>query len=330
MSSNHSTHNRSSPVDTQPESQFQQIFTIASYVVALLGNGFLLLVFAKDRQLLTPFNVFIINLLVGNVLLVVIEFPLMVLTLYSGQFENWLATDLACTVWLYGYMVVLAGIVGSHTLIALSRVWAVLFPINYRTRHTIPVALLMCLASWLYIHILGGSGLLVDTLLYRRLIRPYRCQVNFGKQAAYFKAAKLVLFSLPELVMFVSFLIIGCNHLARWLKRRRQRSDRRILPQRLTTARRGAGVSHNRSKGLLVLALLTVSVAICWTPNILFFTIKTFVPLPASEAFRVTQHVLVSCQMVLDPLLFVLGLRSLRNGVKKFLLLRHARIATVS
>ncbi|OQV17560.1 hypothetical protein BV898_08331 [Hypsibius exemplaris] len=323
--------NKSLAVVNKPErTKFQHIFTTVTFLVALCTNGFLLLVFLQGRRrLLTPFTVYIVNLLLGNVLLVAIEFPFMALNLYSGTFDEWVAGDFGCTVWLYGYMVFLAGIFGCHALIAISRVWAMVFPMHYRTRHTIRTAVLICLASWLYVHVFGLSGLIVDTVLYRHLMKPYFCTVNYAQQAAYFKASKLILFNLPELIMLLAFPVIGIGQVRRWRKRR---SMGVVHQQQANQGNHVAVVVvqtqpsiQKRSHGMMVLAMLTVSVAVCWTPNIMYFTILTFRRISPPEEFVVAQHVLFSCQMILDPILFVLGLRSLREGVKRFLFFRAVR-----
>jgi hypothetical protein len=71
-----------------------------------------------------------------------------------------------------------------------------------------------------------------------------------------------------------------------------------------------------RSHGNLVLGLLVVSVAICWTPDTVYYLIITFTNMDAPIYYQVAT-ILFSCQTMLDPILFTVALKSLRQSLRR-------------
>ena len=70
---------------------------------SLIGNGILLLLFAKHAALSTLFTLYLINLLFANFLSGAVQLPLDFTTnLYNGL---WLYGDEACTVYLYAHKI---------------------------------------------------------------------------------------------------------------------------------------------------------------------------------------------------------------------------------
>lgn len=56
----------------------------------------------------------------------------------------------ACTV--YNYKTMLESVImHSHLLIAINRMWAVIFPMHYRRHHSRRMAICQCVATWVYV-----------------------------------------------------------------------------------------------------------------------------------------------------------------------------------
>ena len=74
------------------------VASLVVFVVSLLGNMMLLLIFVKDSSLRTPFNVYIINLLIANLACILVQYPMDIIT---NLFNAWLLGNTACTLYLY-------------------------------------------------------------------------------------------------------------------------------------------------------------------------------------------------------------------------------------
>ena len=156
----------------QPTSDFQsltaqwaalpKIFTVAT-TLSILFNCLLMLVFALDRNLHTPFNVYLINLLTANLLLSTIQNPLEIINnVYPTAF--WPGPTV-CTFYIYAQYVLQAGVSGAHILIAVNRTWAVLHPLSYRSIHSRWTAAALCAGMWVYIHVVLLPGVINDARL---------------------------------------------------------------------------------------------------------------------------------------------------------------------
>ena len=69
------------------------------------------------------------------------------------------------------------------------------------------------------------------------------------------------------------------------------------------------------SHAFLVLTLLTISIAICYVPNQVVFTIVMFMPLDLTGVLYGAVTICYYMESVLDPLYFALAIDSLRTEV---------------
>ncbi|OQV15774.1 putative Melanopsin [Hypsibius exemplaris] len=335
------------------------VFSLFVFITAFLGNGLLMVTFIRERSLRTPFNVYIINLLAANLAVVIFQYPMDIVTnLHSA----WLLGNGACNLYLYANSVFGACICNSHMLIAINRMWAVSFPLSYRTHHSRRTAVCLCLGVWVYVHVGVGPPVIIDALYFRLPIETNGCMINAPEQQAW-EIVIEVIYWLPQIVMLATFPITWC---AKRSQRKRvhgtagsmaagatqvqpeeefdgtkagsiqiqmqsgsnftvMRSQQpsieansivaQPVTQPVTThvnvaARSKRGNSH----GFLVLALLTVSVCICWTPNNVFYTIS-FIYVIDDPVFYDIQTVLFILQTAIDPIIFTLALSSVRAGL---------------
>ncbi|OQV16610.1 hypothetical protein BV898_09280 [Hypsibius exemplaris] len=113
---------------------------LLALITGLTGNGALLIVFLLNLQTLwTPFNVYVVNLLVANCAVLSTQLPLDVYTnLHDGQ---WTLGEHACSYYIVVSAYFEPVVFNSHQLIAINRIWAVTHPISYRRIHSVRTAL---------------------------------------------------------------------------------------------------------------------------------------------------------------------------------------------
>ncbi|OWA51155.1 hypothetical protein BV898_15649 [Hypsibius exemplaris] len=73
------------------------------------------------------------------------------------------------------------------------------------------------------------------------------------------------------------------------------------------------------SSKYIILALLTISVAICSAPDMLYFLLVGIIPGFWNQTYLQLATLLFSCQTVLDPILFVLALERLRKSLLRMI-----------
>jgi hypothetical protein len=74
----------------------------------------------------------------------------------------------------------------------------------------------------------------------------------------------------------------------------------------------------SKSHGNLVLGLLALTVAVCWTPYTIYYTLVIFIDIDTPIYYQVAT-ILFSCQTMLDPILFMFALKSLRQSFRRTL-----------
>ncbi|OWA50741.1 hypothetical protein BV898_15247 [Hypsibius exemplaris] len=390
------------------------LIPVVSIVIYLIGgtfNGALLMTFARDRALRTPFNVYIINLLVGNLGIILFQLPFAIEKIVTALSDGpkWVYSAHVCNLILWGSLGMPACLSGCHELIALTRLWACLYPMHFRIYHTARRAVLLCVGMWVTVSLFLLPGIIVDGLKYRKLVNTQFCIPNVKAMPVFYGLAQFLFFLLPELVILVSLPIIGLVKLSRWREQQRRRHviaprsehvtmgpsagdsaevvgprpandrsrDRPTNDQSRDQLAIGPATdrwsrdrpTNDQSRGQLaigpatdrwsrdrptndqsrdqlaigpatdrwsrnrpvvprpasqrtnsfaVLVALTISVAICWTPNVVYTAMRVVgnakQDVPAT--FLKAQLMLFTVEVVLDPILFALALRSLRDGLR--------------
>lgn len=172
------------------------IFSIITFILGLIGNGIVLLLFAVDATLRTPFNCYLISLLIANLCLVIMQYSMdIVSNLYQQQ---WFLGDAACTVYLYAEYVIQGAMFNSHQLIALNRVWAAVHPLSYRSVHSMRIATLLCILNWVYVHAVVVPGWAADALYYRLPVKDNGCQLNAAAWPVWGLVNQLLTYDLPQ------------------------------------------------------------------------------------------------------------------------------------
>ncbi|OQV11952.1 hypothetical protein BV898_13747 [Hypsibius exemplaris] len=299
-----------------------------------------MLAFILRSHLRTSFNIYLMNLATANFLYALIQNPPDVINhLYNG----WFLGSFYCSVLIFGLYIFEAGIRNCHILISLNRIWAVFWPHSYRTYHKKRVACLLCLAGWVEVQFIILPGYILDAMYYRSTAIGASCGLNAMAQWEWSVAIQFTVYNMGLYLMWISYPII-------WYKRR-QRQRNQIVPSRQpaqssqgTGARSVRSVRTNQdatdndtvddeeetakttrsgnqsgplakktsSKAFTILTVLTISVTVCWTPILCYYTITLWMPVNNPILLEVGT-VLFALQSVLDPVLFIIALPDLRD-----------------
>ena len=196
---------------SNPDSAHWDYSSILSLVITLSGivsNGTLLIVFIKNRStLITPFNVYLINLLLGNVSNLLFFYPLDIFRQVHGN--NWWLGNSMCTFYQYGFFVLNASMGNCHLLIILNRLWAVTLPMSYRHLHRRSVAVKICVGMWIFIHACLLPGVVLDALYYRLPTETDGCQFNVTAQFNWGESTQILNFDIPLILIAVNYLFIS-------------------------------------------------------------------------------------------------------------------------
>lgn len=203
----------------QPNWTYVPVLSSIITVAGIITNGPVLLVIVKNHStLLTPFNIYLVNLLIGNLLNLFLFFPLNVIHLAYG--DHWWLGFSACTLYLYGLLVLNASMGHCHLLITVNRLWAVSFPISYRNRHRKSVAILICLAMWVYLHVTLLPGVIMDAVYYRLPVETSGCSFNAeatNSQSHWVAFVQIQGYDLPIVFIAVSYVWIAYRRVKRLL-----------------------------------------------------------------------------------------------------------------
>ncbi|OQV12711.1 hypothetical protein BV898_13032 [Hypsibius exemplaris] len=313
------------------------VFSLLTCISGIIANGTLLFLFARDSALRTPFNIYLINLLLADFICVAIGYPMDLISNLNNL--QWLLGNSICNLYLYNLSTVQAAIFHCHLLIAVNRIWAVLHPLSYRSVHSVRIAVLTCLGMWVYVNLAAGPELILDALFYRAAVETNGCYFNTVALHTYDTVAQLLFFHFPHLVMLIALAIVTR---AKWKKHRARRirnnvvvpSGLRRLPlsnvngpsSNHTSADRTAGSQRpiaslrpnpkRESHGYRLLVLLTVSVTVCWTPIDIYFTLAGQLNNFDMPIFYQVSAVLFSFQTTMDPIIFTLAVKTLREALR--------------
>ncbi|XP_055349159.1 5-hydroxytryptamine receptor 1D-like [Paramacrobiotus metropolitanus] len=298
------------------------IFTLFQFFITLTVNTAVLLVFAVRRSLWTPFNVYLFNLLVANVLYCLTSNIFDVLHAFYPVFCFGRAL---CNLNMYGMWVVTLVQMLSHPLIALNRLWALWLPISYHNHLTIRTAVGLSGIVWLIAHCVALPGLIMDIAFYRQAEDQFGCNINFDAS----RGQKTWLILIQFFSMMCLLIVLAAYPLI-YHKERHRKKVRSTKP----TATPATEVSTNpvkrmskeiavtlslhhnprRSRAFLLLTVLTISVFINWTTGVFYYFSQPFTGYSNPILDSVTQYTF-TIQVVADPVLFALALKSVRTAI---------------
>ncbi|XP_055346136.1 uncharacterized protein LOC129593716 [Paramacrobiotus metropolitanus] len=322
---------------------FAGISTIILLFLTVFLNVLVLFLFYRIGNMTRkPFNVFMVNLIATDLLYCVWEDVFDIgINIWPNYWMN--KTPAICSVYLYANYTLQAMACNAHMLITINRLWAIIFPISYKSNQKVSVFVAICAAEWIYVHVVVFPGFFIDMLYYRKDLYETGCGLNSEAQQAWSAASMILLLDVPLSIIVGAYPFILYKH------QRRQNELRRLHPTQVTqtnhVSNSKAGhqgqISHsqhvdpeegastvatangNKKMGrkvalqpMLILTLLTISVVICWTPNATFYMYYAFNE--SNDTFAPLQPYIIflfNVQILMDPLLFLVALSDLRAGL---------------
>ncbi|OQV18881.1 hypothetical protein BV898_07134 [Hypsibius exemplaris] len=146
-----------------PSSAVETYAPLVILILAVFLNGIFIAAFVEDRQIRTPFSVYLLNLAVTDIGFAVLE---MSGRFINGYYDYWPFTNpAACTFWLYCQLIFPAAQVNSVFLISVDRLGAVCWPVAYRAQVTKRRSLYVVLGMWVWLNAYHIPGLVRDRAL---------------------------------------------------------------------------------------------------------------------------------------------------------------------
>ena len=181
-------------------------------IIIFVGSSVCLLAFATLPALRTPFNYYLISILLSELLLSVYQI-FVVLQAYHGY---WPFSKRACTSLVFIFFCC-AGVVGNgHFLISVNRTQALLFPHHYRIYNTKRITIVSSASIWIASAALILPWAIVNEPFLKEPIIVCRIQTY---DQYYFSIFVMVLFVLPTaFVMGIYPILFIRNHGRRRIK----------------------------------------------------------------------------------------------------------------
>lgn len=89
-----------------------------------------------------------------------------------------------------------------------------------------------------------------------------------------------------------------------------------VVPQNHSLPKNESLPKKTSSNAFAVLTLLTCSIFVTWTPQTIYVTVLSFIPIDYPTLFEVT-NVFYAVQPILDPILFTAALKDLRTSIRE-------------
>ena len=305
------------------------VVTMLAVLIALLGNGVVILVIYRRRSLRrNPTILFILNLALCDIISCLIYRPLLLLEVFLPfvpHFQEFVDHLDKCKV--ASYFKSLFAAVGFHTMVAISqeRLLLIVYPLRAKIICTVSRTSKILVIIWMTAILL----VLPTPIKYTEII-AVDIDGTIIKFCGYFSGAKLAIiyhalmfsfyFGIPLILLTVAYAKIF-NALYR-------RQDGLDVNQES-----GGGKSMRIRKNLAKM-MLSVSVifAICWGPHFIYFLHLACGGKPPKNGFFTATVVefLPIISSIMNPMLYTLNSRTFRTGFKNIIFGRRASDDTVS
>ncbi|XP_055347138.1 G-protein coupled receptor 84-like [Paramacrobiotus metropolitanus] len=319
---------------------FAAVGRLSFGIVQVILNLGMLIVFMFRKDLRTSFTIYIIFLLIANLIYATCQYPLEVV---RQLYPHWALSTSACVFYIYQCWIFCPVTMHMHVLITLNRIWAIAFPVSYRNRHSKRMAVLLCILMLLYLHLFVLPLVIIDAVWYKGNVAEKGCFLNGDVYRVYSIVAAIITQDLPVVFVVGAYPFLLCKQF------KRKKGALKIVD---VVSRAGATEMVNRntsqlvivtskpptqgkaSRPFLVLTLLTISVFIFWTPDQTLWTVNSFMAINDQPGLRNATMVLFALQAVLDPILFILSLKSfravIRNSFSRLGWRRHNKVTDIS
>ncbi|CAH0625310.1 unnamed protein product [Chrysodeixis includens] len=256
-----------------------------------------ILLMFKDRQLWTPLNIILFNLVCSDFSVSVLGNPF---TLISALFHRWIFGKTMCV--LYGFFMALLGITSITTLTVISfeRYMMVTRPLN--SRHLSSKGAIMSIVFiWTY-----SLALTTPPLMgwghYVNEAANISCSVNWHEQSMNTLTYIMFLFAMGQIVP-LGVITFSYVNIIRTLKKNSQRLGR---------------VSRAEAKATAMVFIMIISFTVAWTPYSLFALMEQFATEGiVSPGAGVIPALVAKSSICYDPLIYVGMNTQFRNSIKR-------------
>ncbi|GAU95362.1 hypothetical protein RvY_06992 [Ramazzottius varieornatus] len=197
------------PVNLEPKVSLPAIIAtwllVPIMLLSTVLNVIVLLAFVTDRKLWTPFNYYLCNLGVCDTIIGSIDTVFYFIYNRSGV---WPSTRAACDLWLYIDWIVTIAVAYSLMFISLDRLWAITYPIGYRTYHSRRLSALTIAVMWVAVNLIVLPGFLIE----RRTAKDDEsrmCYQDLEMVKSWTVSAQFLGYYLPHVTVIITNVIIG-------------------------------------------------------------------------------------------------------------------------
>ena len=314
-------------------------FNLMTKLLAMVFNTILVYLFIRFKSVRTAFNVYILNLCSANMVYLWIFYP-------TTMANDWVVFDSpppALCIFIRYMSKTFGGLIAnSHFLIAVNRLWAIARPISYRNYHrsnSVLRPIVVCVLMWLYVHACSVPMIIIDALQPRSPPEGFHCSLSALGPRGWTVTNQIVVYDLP---MVLAFLIYPYICYRNFMNSKFKRGKVAIAAKNKEAGGEGGGGGGAKVKvelaneenidsakacwgflktrnvrngsGLLMLSWLTLNVAVSLFPSAVYFTLVSLgYHLPGMYA---TVTILYSLACLLDPLLFLSTVQTLRDAMK--------------
>ncbi|XP_045537022.1 parapinopsin [Papilio machaon] len=279
-------------------------YVMSAFVLFLIGffgfflNLLVIILMYKDKQLWTPLNIILFNLVCSDFSVSVLGNPL---TLISALSHRWIFGRTMCV--LYGFFMALLGITSITTLMVISFERYIMVTRPLRSRRLSPKG-----AAGLVVFIWAYSLALTTPPLigwgsYVNEAANISCSVNWHEQSVNTLTYILFLFAMGQIVPFAVITFSYIN-IIRTLKKNSQRLGR---------------VSRAESRATAMVFIMIVAFTVAWTPYSLFALLEQFAEQGIiSPGVGVIPALIAKSSICYDPLIYVGMNTQFRQSIRRY------------
>ncbi|XP_052749296.1 pinopsin-like [Galleria mellonella] len=278
-------------------------YVASAFVLFLIGffgfflNLMVILLMFKDRQLWTPLNIILFNLVCSDFSVSVLGNPF---TLISALFHRWVFGHTMCV--LYGFFMALLGITSITTLTVISfeRYMLVTRPLSSRHLSS-KGAILSIVFIWTYSLALTTPPL-IGWGNYVNEAANISCSVNWHEQSTNTLTYIMFLFALGQIIP-LTVITYSYVNIIRTLKKNSQRLGR---------------VSRAETRATAMVFIMIISFTIAWTPYSLFALMEQFATEGIiSPGAGVIPALVAKSSICYNPLIYVGMNTQFRQSIKR-------------
>ncbi|XP_013161887.1 PREDICTED: parapinopsin-like [Papilio xuthus] len=279
-------------------------YVMSAFVLFLIGffgfflNLLVIILMYKDRQLWTPLNIILFNLVCSDFSVSVLGNPF---TLISALFHRWIFGRTMCV--LYGFFMALLGITSITTLTVISFERYIMVTRPLRSRRLSPKG-----AAGLVVFIWAYSLALTTPPLmgwgsYVNEAANISCSVNWHEQSVNTLTYILFLFAMGQIVP-LAVITFSYINIIRTLKKNSQRLGR---------------VSRAESRATAMVFIMIVAFTVAWTPYSLFALLEQFAEQGIiSPGVGVIPALIAKSSICYDPLIYVGMNTQFRQSIRRY------------